>query len=112
MKITARVLVILLTLLMTILLVLQIPAAQTALVRRVLASLEKNIDGRLEFADMTFVPFNGLVIKDLAIIDPDLEWEVIPQELHSKSKNSVFKGERLRGRNLYTICRGKVVYSL
>lgn len=70
MKITARVLVILLTLLMTVLLVLQIPAAQTALVRRVLASLEKNIDGRLEFADMTFVPFNGLVIKDLAIIDP------------------------------------------
>ena len=48
---------------------LQIPAAQTALVRKVLRSIEKNIDGRIEFADMTFVPFNGLVIKDLAVID-------------------------------------------
>ena len=48
---------------------LQIPAAQTALVRKILRSVENNIDGRIEFADMTFVPFNGLVIKDLTIID-------------------------------------------
>jgi len=68
-KIIARVLVVLAVLLMTALLVLQIPAAQTALVRRVLHSVEKNIDGRIEFSDMTFVPFKGLVVKDLAIID-------------------------------------------
>ena len=48
---------------------LQIPAAQTALARKVLHSIEKNIDGRIEFSDMTFVPFNGLVIKNIAIID-------------------------------------------
>ena len=47
---------------------------------------------------------------DLAIIDTDCEWEVIPEQLHSKSKNSVFKGERLKGKNLYTICKGKVVF--
>ena len=47
---------------------------------------------------------------DLAIIDPDCQWEVIPGRLHSKSKNSVFKGERLKGKNLYTICKGKVVF--
>ena len=47
---------------------------------------------------------------DLAIIDTDYEWEVIPEQLHSKSKNSVFKGERLKGKNLYTICKGKVVF--
>lgn len=47
---------------------------------------------------------------DLAIIDTDYEWEVIPEQLHSKSKNSVFKGERLKGKNLYTICRGKIVF--
>lgn len=49
---------------------------------------------------------------DLCIFDPDYEWEVIPEELNSKSKNSVFKGERLKGKNIYTICRGKVVFSL
>ena len=57
------------TLLLTALLVLQIPAAQTALARRAIKSLEKSIDGRVEFSDLTFVPFNGLVIKDLTIID-------------------------------------------
>lgn len=49
---------------------------------------------------------------DLCIFDPDYEWEVIPEELNSKSKNSVFKGEKLKGKNIYTICRGKVVFTL
>ena len=49
---------------------------------------------------------------DLCIFDPDYEWEVIPEELNSRSKNTVFKGERLRGKNIYTVCRGKVVFSL
>ncbi len=49
---------------------------------------------------------------DLCIFDPDLEWEVIPSELNSKSKNTVFKGEKLKGKNLYTICGGKLVYQL
>ncbi|MBO4917114.1 MAG: translocation/assembly module TamB domain-containing protein [Bacteroidales bacterium] len=57
------------TLLLTAVLVLQIPAAQTALARRVVRSLEKKMDGRVEFSDLTFVPFSGVVIKDLAIID-------------------------------------------
>ncbi|MBR1739357.1 MAG: dihydroorotase [Ruminococcus sp.] len=49
---------------------------------------------------------------DLCIFDPDYEWEVIPEELNSRSKNTVFKGERLRGKNVCTVCRGKVVFSL
>ena len=57
------------TLLLTALLVLQIPAAQTALARRVVKSLENSIDGRVVFSDLTFVPFSGVVIKDLAVID-------------------------------------------
>ena len=67
-------LVVLVTLLLTALLVLQIPAAQTALARRILHKFEKDIDGRIEFSDMTFVPFNGLVIKDLTILD-DAPWQ-------------------------------------
>jgi hypothetical protein len=47
---------------------------------------------------------------DLCVFDPELEWEVIPAELHSKSKNTVFKGEKFKGRNLYTICKGKLVF--
>ena len=69
MKILARVLVAILTLLLTAVLVLQIPAAQTAVARRAIRALEKNIDGRIEFSDLTFVPFNGVVVKNLTVLD-------------------------------------------
>lgn len=49
---------------------------------------------------------------NLALFDPDYEWEVIPEELHSKSKNTVFKGEKCKGKVLYTICNGKIVFEL
>lgn len=49
---------------------------------------------------------------DLTVFDPELEWEVIPGELHSKSVNSVFKGEKLKGKVVYTISDGKIVFSL
>lgn len=47
---------------------------------------------------------------DLVIFDPEKEWTVIPEKLHSKSKNSVFKGETFKGKVLYTVCKGKVVF--
>lgn len=49
---------------------------------------------------------------DITLIDPDIEWTVVPDELHSKSKNTVFKGERLKGRAVMTISKGKIVYRL
>lgn len=49
---------------------------------------------------------------DLTVFDPELMWEVIPEELHSKSKNSVFKGEKLKGKTVYTISDGKIVFEL
>ena len=48
---------------------LQIPAVQTAVARRAIKSIEKNIDGRIEFEELTFVPFSGVIIKDLKVID-------------------------------------------
>lgn len=49
---------------------------------------------------------------DLALVNTDLEWTVTPEELHSKSKNTVFKGEKLKGRTVMTISKGKVIYEL
>lgn len=49
---------------------------------------------------------------DITLIDPDIEWTVVPDELYSKSKNTVFKGERLKGRAVMTISKGKIVYRL
>lgn len=49
-------------------------------------------------------------IADITIFDPDFEWTVKKEKLHSKSKNSVFKGEKLKGKVLYTISKGKIVF--
>ena len=43
---------------------------------------------------------------DFILVDPDEEWVVDPNELHSKSHNTVFKGERFKGRNLMTVTDG------
>lgn len=47
---------------------------------------------------------------DIILADIDREWTVVPGELHSKSKNSVFKGERLRGKNIMTISKGRIIF--
>lgn len=47
---------------------------------------------------------------DIAIFDPAEEWIVDPEKLHSKSRNSCFKGMKLKGRVKMTIVDGKIVY--
>ena len=46
---------------------------------------------------------------DLVIFDPDEEWTV-PDTFASKSSNTPFIGETLRGRIHMTICRGRIVF--
>ncbi len=48
---------------------------------------------------------------DICIADLNAEWTVDPQKLHSKSHNTLFKGERLKGRPVMTISKGKIIYS-
>ena len=48
---------------------------------------------------------------DIVIFDPDEQWTVRPEEFKSKARNTPFAGMDLRGRVLYTISRGKIVYS-
>lgn len=47
---------------------------------------------------------------DIAIFDPNEEWMVDPEKLHSKSHNTCFKGMTLKGRVKMTILNGNVVY--
>lgn len=47
---------------------------------------------------------------DFFLFEPEETWEVIPEKLHGKSRNAVFKGQRLTGRVRLTVCRGKIVY--
>ncbi len=47
---------------------------------------------------------------DLVLFDPDAEWIVTPESLHSKSKNSAFLGRTLRGRVRATLLAGRLVW--
>lgn len=49
---------------------------------------------------------------DIVLVDLDREWTVIPEKLHSKSHNTVFKGEKLKGRAVMTISDGIIRYEL
>jgi dihydroorotase len=49
-------------------------------------------------------------VADVTIIDPSLEWSVEKEKLASRSKNSPFLGERMKGAAVYTIVGGKIVY--
>ncbi|MCP4634393.1 MAG: dihydroorotase [candidate division Zixibacteria bacterium] len=60
------------------------------------------------------LPYDGFkngTPADITIIDPEKEWVVEKDKFRSKSRNSPFIGYNLKGKAIYTICRGKVVYS-
>jgi dihydroorotase len=48
---------------------------------------------------------------DVTVIDPDLAWTVVAQELVSKSKNTPFGGWQMKGVSVCTIVAGKVAFS-
>ncbi|MDE5570143.1 MAG: dihydroorotase [Ruminococcus sp.] len=47
---------------------------------------------------------------DLVIADINKKWTVIPEKLHSKSHNTVFKGMTLTGKPIVTISKGVIRY--
>jgi dihydroorotase len=49
---------------------------------------------------------------DVTVVDPELEWTVDPMAFHSKSRNTPFKGQVLRGRAVLTVVAGRVVHEL
>jgi dihydroorotase len=49
---------------------------------------------------------------DVAVLDPALEWTCDPAALHSKSRNTPWKGRRLVGRCTHTLVGGRLVHQL
>lgn len=50
--------------------------------------------------------------SDVVIFDPKQEWTITEEDFYGKSKNSPFVGTKVNGRVKYTICEGKVVFTL
>lgn len=51
------------------------------------------------------------VSADLSVINPDEEFIFGKEDILSKSKNSPFIGSSLKGRNIFTMVEGKIVWS-
>ncbi len=51
-------------------------------------------------------------VADIAIFDPEAEWEVKEEEFASKASNTPYIGKVLKGRVTHTIVDGKLVYEL
>ena len=51
------------------------------------------------------IPYSGCTVWDL-----NASWEVTPDALLSQGKSTPFMGEKVFGKNLYTVCRDKTVY--
>lgn len=51
-------------------------------------------------------------VADIAIFDPEAEWEVKEEEFASKASNTPYIGKVLKGRITHTIVDGKLVYEL
>jgi dihydroorotase len=49
-------------------------------------------------------------VADVTLIDPEAEWTVDAQKMHSKSRNTPFDGWPVRGRAVMTIVGGEVCY--
>ena len=47
---------------------------------------------------------------DITVIDPAAQWTVTEEGLASKSKNSPWLGEKMKGGAAYTILAGKIVF--
>jgi dihydroorotase len=50
------------------------------------------------------------VHADVTVFDPTLEWVVDPATFRSRSRNTPFSGRTLRGRAIYTIVSGRIVF--
>ena len=50
------------------------------------------------------------VVADVTIVDPAAEWRVEASTLKSRSKNTPFLGWTMKGRAIYTLVGGRIVY--
>ena len=78
----------------------------TKLVLNGVISLDKLVDLLSNNPRKRFgIPYSGCSVWDL-----NASWEIAPDSLLSQGKSTPFIGEKVFGKNLYTVCRDKTVY--
>lgn len=83
--------------------------------------VDKGIITPLQMAEkMSYNPANVLgidkgtlnenVVADIVIINPEAEYKIDVNKFASKGKNTPFDGYKVKGKVMYTICNGEIVY--
>ena len=49
---------------------------------------------------------------DICIFNPDMEWELTPESMHSHGKNTPFLNQTFKGKVTHTLVNGKLVYQI
>ena len=84
------------------------------LYRRGILSLRRIVEMfTLKPAKILGIPFGTLregVSADIVVFDPNREWVLNEETNYSKSRNTPLWGKKLRGKVIYTIKEGKLVY--
>lgn len=85
-----------------------------ALVREGILTLPEAIK-KLTIGPASILGTNGGRLKkgesaDLTIIDPDYEYELTAEDIHSKSKNTPFIGKTIKGKTTLTMVEGRIVW--
>ena len=75
----------------------------------VIAALSWKPAGIAGVADRHGRPIAAGEPANLTVFDPDVEWEVVPARLASRSRNTPYVGVGLRGRVVHTILAGRPV---
>ena len=85
-------------LLFAIVILMQTSAVQTFVTKKVLEGLEKNLGAKIEFSRIHLKPFNAIVLKNAAIIDPapdTLEGEVLDTVARAETITATFSRKRV-----------------
>ena len=86
-----------------------LPVMYTKLVREGIISMDRLMDLLVYNPRARFdIPLG----EDFSVWDLEAEFAVDPAEFLSMGRATPFKGMRLQGRNLLTVCDGKIVYEL
>ena len=85
------------------------------LVREGVLSLSEAVK-KLSFSPASILGVRGGYLEegmpaDIAVIDPEEEYVLKEEDILSKSKNSPFIGNTLKGRNILTMVEGRIVWS-
>jgi len=72
---------------------------------------ERHAAGFLTQFNRDFITVN-VIYADVVLFDTEESWTVDPDKMHSKARNTPFKGITLKGRVKATMLDGKLVYDI